>query len=47
MSASPAIQLERLRIIRGGNIVIDDVTVSVSEGIITGLLGLPAAARPP
>ena len=39
MSASPAIQLERLRIIRGGNIVIDDVTVSVSEGIITGLLG--------
>jgi ABC-2 type transport system ATP-binding protein len=39
VSASPAIQLERLRIIRGGNTVIDDVTVSVSEGIITGLLG--------
>ena len=39
MSASPAIGLERLRIVRGGNTVLDDVTVSVSEGIITGLLG--------
>ena len=39
MSAPPAIQLERLRIVRGGNTVLDDVTVSVSEGIITGLLG--------
>jgi ABC-2 type transport system ATP-binding protein len=38
-SGSPAIELERLRIVRGGNTVLDDVTVSVSEGIITGLLG--------
>jgi ABC-2 type transport system ATP-binding protein len=39
LSGPPAIELERLRIVRGGNTVIDDVTVSVSEGIITGLLG--------
>ena len=39
MSRPPAIQLERLRIVRGGNTVLNDVTVSVSEGIITGLLG--------
>jgi ABC-2 type transport system ATP-binding protein len=39
VSGPPAIELERLRIVRGGNTVIDDVTVSVSEGIITGLLG--------
>jgi len=39
MSAPPAIELEQLRIVRGGNTVLDDVTVSVSEGIITGLLG--------
>lgn len=39
MTIHPAVQLEGLRIVRGGRTVLDDITVSIGEGVITGLLG--------
>ncbi|AEV70913.1 ABC-type multidrug transport system, ATPase component [Mycolicibacterium rhodesiae NBB3] len=38
-SASPAIELDDLRIDRGGHTVIDSISLSIPTGIITGLLG--------
>jgi ABC-2 type transport system ATP-binding protein len=35
----PAIMLDRLRVVRGGRVVLDDVTLHVPRGSITGLLG--------
>lgn len=37
--SSPAIDVDRLRVLRGGRVALDDVTVAVSRGTITGLLG--------
>jgi ABC-2 type transport system ATP-binding protein len=36
---SPAIVVERLRVIRGGALVLDDLSLAVREGCVTGLLG--------
>jgi ABC-2 type transport system ATP-binding protein len=35
----PAIRVEQLRVIRGGRLVLDDLTCSVARGSVTGLLG--------
>ena len=39
VGSSPAIDVDRLRVLRGGHVAVDDVTVAVSRGTITGLLG--------
>jgi ABC-2 type transport system ATP-binding protein len=39
VSASPAIELDDLRIDRGGHTVIDTISLSIPTGLITGLLG--------
>ena len=39
VGSSPAIDVDRLRVLRGGHVALDDVTVAVSRGTITGLLG--------
>ena len=36
---NPAIALDRRRVVRGGRLVLDDVTVEVGRGSVTGLLG--------
>jgi ABC-type transporter Mla maintaining outer membrane lipid asymmetry ATPase subunit MlaF len=48
----PALHVENLRIDRGGRTVIDNISLSVPAGIITGLLGpsepkRSAPVRPP
>ncbi len=35
----PAVALDRLRVVRGGRVVLDDVSVEVARGSVTGLLG--------
>ena len=35
----PALALDRLRVVRGGRLVLDDVSLSVPRGSVTGLLG--------
>jgi ABC-2 type transport system ATP-binding protein len=35
----PAIEIERLRVVRGGRLVLDDLTLNVEAGVVTGLLG--------
>jgi ABC-2 type transport system ATP-binding protein len=35
----PAIALDTLRVVRGGRVVLDDITVEVPRGSVTGLLG--------
>ena len=35
----PAIVLDRLRVVRGGRVALDDVSLSVPRGSVTGLLG--------
>jgi ABC-2 type transport system ATP-binding protein len=37
--AGPAIVLQGLRVVRGGRLVLDDVTLEVPRGAVTGLLG--------
>src|SRR4051794_26000435 len=39
MNNDPAIVLDRLRVIRGGRVTLDDVSLSVAPGTVTGLLG--------
>ena len=39
MLNSPVIEVDRLTVIRGGNTVLPDLTVSVPRGSVTGLLG--------
>ena len=39
VGSSPAIEIDRLRVLRGHHVALDDVTVAVSRGTITGLLG--------
>ena len=39
MSATPTIVVERLRVVRGGNVVLPELTLTVSPGVVTGLLG--------
>ena len=39
MNNSPAIVLDRLRVLRGGRVVLDDVSLEVARGSVTGLLG--------
>ena len=34
-----AVEVEALRVVRGGRVVLDDVTVGVRAGVVTGLLG--------
>ena len=38
-AGTPAIDIEKLSVRRGGRVALDDVTVQVSRGAITGLLG--------
>jgi ABC-2 type transport system ATP-binding protein len=35
----PALVLDRLRVVRGGRVVLDDVSLQVERGSVTGLLG--------
>lgn len=37
--AAPAIDIRDLRVVRGGRVAIDDVSVQIAPGAITGLLG--------
>nr|WP_090275042.1 ABC transporter ATP-binding protein [Mycolicibacterium komanii]CRL68022.1 multidrug ABC transporter ATPase [Mycolicibacterium komanii] len=37
--ATPAVEIENLRVIRGKRVAIDDVSVKIAPGTITGLLG--------
>ncbi len=39
MNNHPAIVLDRLRVVRGGRLVLDDVSLEVARGSVTGLLG--------
>jgi ABC-2 type transport system ATP-binding protein len=39
MNKEPAIVLDRLRVVRGGRLVLDDVSLEVPRGSVTGLLG--------
>jgi ABC-2 type transport system ATP-binding protein len=39
IEASPAIALHGLRVVRGGRLVLDDVTFEVQRGTVAGLLG--------
>lgn len=36
---TPAVEIENLRVIRGDRLAVDDVTVAIAPGTITGLLG--------
>ena len=43
----PAIDIENLRVVRGKRPALDDLSVQIARGTITGLLGpVRAAARP-
>lgn len=37
--AAPAVEIENLRVIRGKRLALDDITVTIATGTITGLLG--------
>jgi ABC-2 type transport system ATP-binding protein len=37
--ASPAVDIQNLRVVRGHRLALDDVTVEIPQGTITGLLG--------
>jgi len=37
--AGPAVALQGLRVVRGGRLVLDDVTLEVPRGTVAGLLG--------
>ncbi len=37
--AAPAIEIENLRVTRGKRLALDDITVKIAQGTITGLLG--------
>lgn len=37
--ATPAVEIENLRVIRGKRVAIDDISVKIAPGTITGLLG--------
>jgi ABC-2 type transport system ATP-binding protein len=37
--ASPAVNIQNLRVVRGHRLALDDVTVEIPQGTITGLLG--------
>jgi len=37
--AEPSIQVEGLRVVRGGKVALDSISVEVAPGIVTGLLG--------
>jgi ABC-2 type transport system ATP-binding protein len=39
VAASQAITVERLRVVRGGRVVLPEVTTSIAAGAVTGLLG--------
>jgi ABC-2 type transport system ATP-binding protein len=39
MNMTPAIVVDLLRVVRGGRVVLDDVSLEVSPGSVTGLLG--------
>jgi ABC-2 type transport system ATP-binding protein len=39
MSTEPAIRVERLRVVRGGAVVLPELTCDVAHGSVTGLLG--------
>jgi ABC-2 type transport system ATP-binding protein len=39
MNNQPAIVLDQLRVVRGGRLVLDDVSLEVARGSVTGLLG--------
>jgi ABC-2 type transport system ATP-binding protein len=39
MNNSPAVHIENLRVVRGGRVVLDDVSLDVARGSVTGLLG--------
>ena len=39
MNAPPTIVVEQLRVVRGGNVVLPGLTLTVSPGVVTGLLG--------
>ena len=39
MSVEPAVVVERLHVIRGGRTALDDLSVAVQRGVVTGLLG--------
>jgi ABC-2 type transport system ATP-binding protein len=39
VSTEPAIRIERLRVVRGGTIVLPELTCDVASGSVTGLLG--------
>jgi len=45
MAASPSIVVDGLRVRRGGVVVLDDLSLSVASGRVTGLLGPSGAAR--
>jgi ABC-2 type transport system ATP-binding protein len=39
MNAAPTIVVEALRVVRGGTVVLPDLSLAVSPGVVTGLLG--------
>ena len=39
LGKGPAVALDGLRVVRGGRVVLDDVSVEVARGSVTGLLG--------
>lgn len=39
MAGKPALSVEHLRVVRGGRLVLDDVSCAVPRGTVTGLLG--------
>lgn len=39
MTATPAISIRDLRVSRGGNLVLPDISVEIEKGSVTGLLG--------
>ncbi|OOK64220.1 putative aBC transporter ATP-binding protein [Mycobacterium kansasii] len=44
--AEPAVLIESLTVIRGKHPAVQDISLRVGCGTITGLLGRPARARP-
>jgi len=39
MTTGPAVRVRGLRVVRGGHIVLPDIDLAVSSGVVTGLLG--------